>query len=121
MSSGVRAKKTPGKRERVSAQPSSGNVFADLGLPDAETELAKAKIAFRIHQLIEERGLTQTRAAEILGVDQPKVSALTRGNITGFSMDRLFRFLNALGQEVEIVIRPVSPRDRQAATRVAIP
>lgn len=85
---------------------SSGNVFADLGLPEPEEALAKAKLASRICQVITERGLTQKAAARILSLDQPKISALLRGKLTGFSMNRLFRFLNDLGQAVEIIIRP---------------
>jgi predicted XRE-type DNA-binding protein len=101
----------------VSIEESSGNVFADLGLKNPEELLAKAELVQRIADIIAERKLTQARAAKILGVDQPKVSALLRGKLDGFSTDRLFRFLNALGRDVEIVIRPARP-DREAATRV---
>lgn len=90
---------------------SSGNVFADLGLANPELALAKAKLVQRIRHLIEERKLTQFKAAQILGLDQPKVSALVRGQVAGFSIDRLFRFLNALGQRVEITIRPNADDD----------
>ncbi len=83
----------------------SGNVFADLKLPDAEALNAKAQIAYRICQILEERQLTQKQAAELLGIDQPKVSALLRGRLEGFSSDRLFRFLNALNRDIEIVIK----------------
>jgi predicted XRE-type DNA-binding protein len=86
----------------------SGNVFADLGLPDAPELQAKADLAYEISQTIDQRGLTQVEAAEILGVDQPKVSALVRGRLDGFSMERLSRFLNALGKDVEIVVRPMA-------------
>lgn len=102
---------------RDSVEPSSGNVFADLALADPEQMLAKAELAGRIGQIIAERRLTQAQAAAILGVDQPKVSALLRGKLDGFSIDRLFRFLNALGRDVEIVIRPAR-RDGDADTRV---
>lgn len=85
---------------------SSGNVFADLGLPDAEELQAKADLAIQISRTIEQRHLTQHEAAEILGIDQPKISALMRGRLTGFSMERLYRFLNALGRDVEIIVRP---------------
>ncbi len=87
---------------------SSGNVFADLGLPDAEDALAKAELARLIGVLIAKRHLTQVQAARLLGIDQPKVSALLRGRLTGFSMDRLLRFLLALDRDVEIVIRPAA-------------
>lgn len=93
----------------------SGNVFADLGLPDAEELKAKADLLIEIRQIIEERGLTQADAAEVMGIDQPKVSALVRGKLEGFSMERLYRFLNALGRDVEIVVKP-KPTNRKAAT-----
>ncbi len=92
---------------------SNGNVFEDLGLPDADHLLAKADLALEIGRVIEERGLTQAEAAEMMGVDQPKVSALVRGRLDGFSMERLYRFLNSLGQDVEIVVRP-TPKSRES-------
>jgi predicted XRE-type DNA-binding protein len=95
--------------------PSSGNVFADLGLQQAEEELAKVDLAFEISRIIEERGLTQVEAAEIMGVDQPKVSALVRYRLDGFSMERLYRFLNALGRDIDIVVRP-QPESREHGT-----
>lgn len=82
-----------------------GNVFADLGLDDPELALAKADLTIKISEIIEANGLTQAAAAQVLGIDQPKVSALLRGRLTGFSMDRLFNFLNALGRDVEIVVK----------------
>jgi predicted XRE-type DNA-binding protein len=98
---------------------SSGNVFADLGLPDADELMTKAKLALRIEQIMRERKLTQARAAKLLGVDQPKISALARGRLDGFSVERLFRFLNALDRDVEIVIRPtMSARGKRAIVRV---
>ena len=91
-------------------QLSSGNVFADLGLPDAPQLKAKADLAYEISRAIAARRLTQARAAELLGIDQPKVSALMRGRLTGFSMERLYRFLNALGRDIEIVVRDSNGR-----------
>jgi predicted XRE-type DNA-binding protein len=93
---------------------SSGNVFADLGLPDAEELLAKAALAQRISSILTHRHLTQKDAAVALGIDQPKVSALMRGRLDMFSTDRLLRFLKALDRDVEIVIRK-KPRSRQVA------
>lgn len=90
----------------VQVEPSSGNVFADLGIPHPDLALAKAELVQRIRDLIVERKLTQARAGELLGLDQPKVSALVRGGVGGYSIDRLFRFLNALGQQVEIRVWP---------------
>jgi predicted XRE-type DNA-binding protein len=99
-------------------EASSGNVFADLEVPNADEALAKAELAQRICALLSERKLTQARAAALLGVDQPKVSALVRGKLDGFSTDRLFRFLNALGQDVEIVVRSRRGENGHASTRV---
>jgi predicted XRE-type DNA-binding protein len=93
---------------------SSGNVFADLGLPNPEEALAKAELANKIIELIRERKLTQVQAAKVLGVDQPKVSALFRGNLTGFSLERLMRFLLRLGQDIRITVQ-ASPRARSQA------
>ena len=101
----------------VPIEQSSGNVFADLGLKNPEELLAKAELVQRIADIIAERKLTQVRAAKLLGIDQPKVSALLRGKLDGFSTDRLFRFLNALGRDVEIVIRPAK-HSHEAETRV---
>lgn len=83
----------------------SGNVFADLGLEQAEILLAKAKIAAHINHVIGKRGLTQSQAAEILVIDQPKVSALARGKLSGFSLDRLFRLLVSLDCSIDITIK----------------
>jgi len=116
MRNGVENKKTKGKSPSPDVEPSSGNVYADLGFPNPEEELAKADLAIRIAQLIAERKLTQQKAAALLGIDQPKVSALLRGRLDGFSTERLLRFINRLGQDVEIVIRP--SRDDRASTRV---
>jgi len=97
----------------------SGNVYADLKIPNPDLALAKAELVQRIRQLLAERQLTQAGAGELLGLDQPKVSGLLRGRVEGYSIDRLFRFLNALGQQVEISLRPVSPR-RTTANRRSI-
>ena len=102
MPSGSRSKSTKGTTARMKqVEPSSGNVFADLGLPNAAGRLAKAELAHRICEIIAERRLTQARAAALFGVDQPKVSALVRGKLAGFSTERLCRFLNALGRDVD--------------------
>src|SRR5262249_52388630 len=90
----------------VNYTESSGNVFADLEVADPEDALAKAELARAIGTLIAERHLTQRQAAGVLGIDQPKVSALMRGRLSGFSVDRLLRFLLALDRDVEIVIKP---------------
>ena len=102
----------------IEVEESSGNVFADLEHPDPEDAFTKAKLAARICQVINERGLTQTKAADLLGLDQPKISALVRGKLSGFSAERLFRFLNDLGLEVQITIRPVRKPDSRGSVRV---
>ena len=89
---------------------SSGNVFADLGFPNPEREEIKARLTLQIYRLIKERGLTQTEAGAILGIKQPHVSSLMRGQSGVFSVERLIEFLNALGQDVEITVRPATKR-----------
>ncbi len=105
-------------RKPESVRPSSGNVFADLGVPDPGIALAKANLAHRICELVRERKLSQVEAAAILKVAQPKVSDLTRGKLEGFTVDRLLKFLNRLHQDVEISIRPSMNRKGHANTRV---
>ena len=97
----------------------SGNVFADLGYPRPEEALAKAELAHKITKIIERRRFTQAEAAEILDVDQPKVSALGRGKLSGFSLDRLVRFLVLLGSDVQIVVKERRPNRRRARLLVA--
>ncbi len=104
--------------ENFEIEESSGNVFADLGVPSPEEALAKAQLASRICDIIRERQLTQVEAAKVLGINQPKVSALMRGKLDGFSLDRLFRFLNALDQNVEIMIKPNLNPDEQAGLHI---
>ncbi len=98
--------------KRSNYEISSGNVFADLGLDAPEEALAKAELTAKISAIIEAKGLTQAAAAKVLGIDQPKVSALLRGKLSGFSTGRLIRFLNALGQDVEIVVKGRRPQSR---------
>lgn len=97
-----------------------GNVFADLGLPEPEERLAKARVAYRIHEVIVSSGLTQAQAARRTGLTQPNISDITRGKLKGFTLDRLFQCLNALDQDVEIVIRPKQPDAVDAVTRVSV-
>jgi predicted XRE-type DNA-binding protein len=91
-------------RSSIPVRESSGNVFEDLGVPESAEALAKSEIAARIAAIIEKRGLTQAKAAALLEVSQADVSDLVRGKLKGFSTERLLRFLNAFGQDVEIVI-----------------
>jgi len=90
----------------------SGNVFKDLGLKNPEELLAKAKLAARIVQILEERKVTQTQAAQLLGVDQPKVSLIYRGRLDDFSVERLMRFLTALHRDIRIVVGEKPRRGR---------
>ena len=90
----------------VKITESSGNVFADLGLPDADEHLIKAGLVVRLDRIIRQRELTQVAAAQLMGIDQPKVSAMLSGQFRGYSVERLMRFLVALGHDVEIVVKP---------------
>ncbi|MGC1308044.1 MAG: helix-turn-helix transcriptional regulator [Phormidesmis sp.] len=104
--------------EEIKVHSSSGNVFADLGLPNADEWLVKAELAHQISEIIAEQALTQVEAAAVLEIDQPKVSALIHGKLSGFSIERLFRFLNMMGRNVEIRVTPNSQSSHQAQTRV---
>ena len=99
--------------------PSSGNVFADLNLSDADDLLAKAELAAKIIAEIQRRRLTQSQAAAILGVDQPKISALKQGKLSGFSIERLMRLLLVLGRDIEITVKERSRSKSVARLRVA--
>jgi predicted XRE-type DNA-binding protein/phage-related protein len=99
------------RRDVIPVTAGSGNVFADMGLPEPEEELTKAQLTSQIRQVIRRRRLTQIAAAALMGIDQPKVSALLNGRLANFSSDRLMRLLTALGQDVDITIR-TKPRNR---------
>ena len=94
------------RREPLEQEPSTGNVFADLGLADAGEHLIKAGLVVQIDRTIRQRKLTQAAAAQIIGIDQPKISAMLAGRFRGYSVERLMRFLVALGHDVEIVVKP---------------
>jgi predicted XRE-type DNA-binding protein len=96
---------------------SSGNIFRDLGLPDAEDLDIKAHLAIAIGQLIKRRGLTQSQAASLVGIDQPRVSALVRGHLEKFSMEKLCDYLRTMGCDVDIRILE---RKRKAAGRLSV-
>src|ERR1700757_1669794 len=93
----------------IHVKKSRGNVFADIGLSKPEQRLAKADLAIRIAETIRARRLTQTRAARILKIDQPKISRLLQGRLSGFSTERLMHFLTLLGRDVEIVVKRAPP------------
>ncbi len=107
------AKSNPTKSGDIRIERGGGNVFADLGRPDADAHLLKAELVSSIDEIIRHRKLTQSRAAKLLGLSQPDVSRLLRGNFRDFSVDRLLRLLMELGRDVDIVIR--KPKKRRAA------
>jgi predicted XRE-type DNA-binding protein len=94
------------KSKKVRAEKSSGNVFADLGLPHPEQELLKSRLTLQIYRIVKARGLKQAEAGKILGIKQPHVSVLMRNRSGSSSVERLMEFLTALGQDVEITVRP---------------
>ena len=102
---------------RATAHRGVTNVLFDLGLPDAKGLTAKVLLAKKINDILEIRALTQSSAAELLGIPQPKVSAMRNYKIRGISLERLMHALTALGQNVEIV---VTPAKKNAAARIAV-
>ena len=108
-------------KKKIAVTRGSTNVFADLGYTNSEEMLAKAQLVSRISDLIKQRRLTQSEAATLLGVDQPNVSRLLRGQLGGFSYERLLKFLNALGCDIEIIVkRPGrARRDAQITVKAA--
>ena len=110
---------TKPKRTAVPARHESGvNVYRDLGYPDADEMLVKAQLVTKIREIITDRGLTQVAAARILGLTQPKLSGILRGQFRGISERKLIDCLNALGRDVEIVVRE-APR-RRAEGRLTV-
>jgi predicted XRE-type DNA-binding protein len=103
--------------DTVEVETSSGNVFADLGLPNPEERLLKAQLSILINRAIAARGLTQSQAAALLGTDQAKVSLISSGRLAGFSAERLLRFLLTLDQDVTISVSP-KPADRPSRLEV---
>lgn len=93
------------KKKKIQYTIGSGNVYEDLGLPDSAERLAKAKLAIHIESIIAKKKLKQIQAAKILGISQPKISALKNGQLKGFSLERLIHFLNILNQDVVITIK----------------
>jgi predicted XRE-type DNA-binding protein len=106
-------------KKKIEFEVSSGNVFADIGLPNAEEHLIKAQLVFKIDGLLKARGLKQADAAKLLSVKQPDISKMLRGDFNQFSVERLMRFLVALGQDVNIVVTPHHGRKDAAQLRVA--
>lgn len=106
------------RKRKVAVRPGSGNVFADLGFANPEREALKARLILQIYRLIKQRGITQAEAGAILGIRQPNVSALMRGQSGAFSVERLMAFLTALGQDVQIRVTPT--RKQQGAMSVVL-
>ncbi len=106
--------------ENVSITHSSGNVFADLGLPDPADLLVKADLAYQIGSIIKARHWTQAKAAEKLGMTQPKLSEMLRGRFRGISQQKMVEYLNLLGQDIEIVVRKISNPRANGRTRVVV-
>jgi predicted XRE-type DNA-binding protein len=104
-------------RSKIKVTKGSGNVFADLGLDSPEEELTKAQLASHIRQIIKSRKLTQVAAANLMQIDQPKVSALLNGRLANFSSERLMRLLTSLGQDIEIRVKP---RTGERAGRILV-
>jgi predicted XRE-type DNA-binding protein len=109
----------PKTKLRPNVVPSSGNVFADLGITSAEEKQTKVRLAVAINQIIQGRKLSQTAAARRLKVNQPKVSALSNYQLDGFSVERLMNFVTALDRDVDIVIRPKSQKTGRIAVIAA--
>jgi predicted XRE-type DNA-binding protein len=99
-----KTKRAHGRVSRVTE--GSGNVFADLGLPNPEQELLKAQLTLQIYAILKDSGMTQAEIAKILGVQQPQVSLLMRNRAGNFSVGRLMEFLTALRRDIEITVRP---------------
>lgn len=97
---------------------SSGNVFEDIGLENPEEHLAKSELAIQINKIIKKRNLTKKAVADLFGIDQLEVSALSKGKLSGFSLEKLFRILNILGQEITINVSP--KRRTKSATNISM-
>src|SRR6267378_562886 len=106
--------------KKIQVEEGSGNVFADIGLPNPEERLAKADLAIRISEVLRARRFTQSQAARMLKIDQPKISRLLRGQLAGFSTERLMHFLILLGRDVEIAIKRAPRSRRLGRVRVVV-
>jgi predicted XRE-type DNA-binding protein len=104
--------------DNIQIEQGQGNVFADLGLDNADELLVKAELARKINKILEELHLYQLQAAQLLWVDQPKISALMNSKLSGYSIERLFRFLTILGQDVRIAVKTKSPRSKQGQVKI---
>lgn len=105
----------------IKVEVGSGNIFADLGLPDADELLLKSQIVVTLHRLIKERNLTQTAAAKRIGIGQPDLSNILRGRYRGYSVERLMRMLTAFDQDIEITVRPRRRKKGEAGRITLVP
>lgn len=101
------------KKQQIKVEVGSGNIFADLGLPDADELLLKAQIVVALRGLITARKLTQTEAAKRIGIGQPDLSNVLRGRFRGYSTERLMRMLTAFGQDIDITVQPRRGKSKQ--------
>jgi predicted XRE-type DNA-binding protein len=118
----MRSRSQPIKKQKLPAfEVGSGNIFADLGLPNADEHLLKAALVVQLHRLIKARKLTQMAAAKIAGIKQPDLSNILRGHFQGFSVERLMRMLTAFNQDIEIIVRPRRRKKGEAGTITLVP
>lgn len=108
-------------KKKIKYTKSSGNIFADLEFPNPQDMLTKVDLAIQINEIIKKKKLTQTQAAALLAIDQPKISALSKGKLSGFSLERLFRFLTILDQDITIKISPKKISKEKAKISVSLP
>ena len=106
------------EKTKIGIERGSGNVFSDIGRPDAEGHYVKAQLVFRMQQIMKAEKLSQSRAADIMGIKQPDVSNLVRGRFRGYSIERILGFLQSLDQDIEIIVRPKSEKRRAARITV---
>lgn len=109
-----------GTQRKIEMQDANENIFADLGRPDAQEHYVKAQLVFQIQQIMKARKLTQTAASKLMGIKQPDVSNMLRGRFRGYSIERILGFLQALDQDVEIVIKPKSAEAQAARIIVKV-
>jgi predicted XRE-type DNA-binding protein len=110
----LKKKKENNMSDKIKFTKSSGNIYTDMGFKDAKERIVKADLAIMINQIIKQRNFNQNEAADILGINQPKVSAIANGRLKDFSIERLIEFLNRLDQDVEITIHE-KPRNAKRA------
>ena len=104
----------------IEHEKSNGNLFADLGFPNSEQELIKARLTAKIYRLLKEQGLTQSGAAKLLGTTQAQVSALMRCRPVSVSVGRLMEFLTILGQDVEVSVKPAVRQSNEKRGHISV-